>query len=163
VELFWGVLYCKRVQCLSALQGQDANGPFFQIQHAAWSPLPGPSRYQLYKFHHQEQGEPLCLQPLDLYVRLAVIEWMWLLNCTCTNDVAHPSLRRSRFLRLQIDLVAGMMDCLYAECIPCITDCVIAELEKLGQKYRVALKVAKARAQTHILEPYGRCMPHCLS
>lgn len=36
-----------------------------------------------------------------------------------------------------------MMDCLYAECTPCITDCVIAELEKLGQKYRVALKVAK--------------------
>jgi hypothetical protein len=45
---------------------------------------------------------------------------------------------------LQIDLVKGMMDCLYAECKPCITDCVMAELEKLGQKYRVALKVAKA-------------------
>lgn len=35
------------------------------------------------------------------------------------------------------------MDCLYAECKPCITDCVIAELEKLGQRYRVALKIAK--------------------
>ena len=45
--------------------------------------------------------------------------------------------------RVQIDLVRGMMDCLYAECKPCITDCVIAELEKLGQRYRVALKVAK--------------------
>lgn len=44
---------------------------------------------------------------------------------------------------VQIDLVKGMMDCLYAECTPCITDCVLAELEKLGQKYRVALKVAK--------------------
>ena len=44
---------------------------------------------------------------------------------------------------VQIDLVRGMMDCLYAECKPCITDCVIAELEKLGQRYRVALKVAK--------------------
>ena len=41
--------------------------------------------------------------------------------------------------------VRGMMDCLYAECKPCITDCVMAELEKLGQKYRVALKVAKVR------------------
>ena len=30
---------------------------------------------------------------------------------------------------------------MYAECRPCITDCVMAELEKLGQKYRVALKV----------------------
>ncbi len=38
----------------------------------------------------------------------------------------------------------GMMDCLYAECTPMITDCVLAELEKLGQKYRVALKIAKA-------------------
>ncbi|EIE18724.1 Fcf1-domain-containing protein [Coccomyxa subellipsoidea C-169] len=46
-------------------------------------------------------------------------------------------------IKNKIDLVAGMMDCLYAECTPCITDCVIAELEKLGQKYRVALKVAK--------------------
>lgn len=46
---------------------------------------------------------------------------------------------------LQIDLVKGMMDCLYAECKPCITDCVIAELEKLGQRYRVALKVAKVQ------------------
>lgn len=35
------------------------------------------------------------------------------------------------------------MDCLYAKCTPCITDCVMAELEKLGQKYRVALKIAK--------------------
>ncbi|KAF6257634.1 Fcf1-domain-containing protein [Scenedesmus sp. NREL 46B-D3] len=46
-------------------------------------------------------------------------------------------------IKNKIDLVKGMMDCLYAECKPCITDCVMAELEKLGQKYRVALKVAK--------------------
>jgi rRNA-processing protein FCF1 len=44
---------------------------------------------------------------------------------------------------VQIDLIKGMMDCLYAECTPCITACVMAELEKLGQKYRVALKIAK--------------------
>lgn len=36
-----------------------------------------------------------------------------------------------------------MMECLYAKCTPCITDCVMAELEKLGEKYRVALKIAK--------------------
>lgn len=46
-------------------------------------------------------------------------------------------------IRNKIDLLKGMMDCLYAECTPCITDCVMAELEKLGQKYRVALKIAK--------------------
>ena len=44
---------------------------------------------------------------------------------------------------LQIDLVQGMVECLYAQCTPCITDCVMAELEKLGQKFRVALKIAK--------------------
>ncbi|XP_020269255.1 chaperone protein dnaJ 39-like isoform X6 [Asparagus officinalis] len=43
-----------------------------------------------------------------------------------------------------LDLEKGMMDCLYAKCTtPCITDCVMAELEKLGQKYRVALRIAK--------------------
>lgn len=36
-----------------------------------------------------------------------------------------------------------MMDCLYAKCIPYITDCVMAELEKMGQKYKMALKIVK--------------------
>ena len=35
------------------------------------------------------------------------------------------------------------MDLLYATCVPVISDCVIAELEKLGSKYRLALQVAK--------------------
>ena len=43
----------------------------------------------------------------------------------------------------KLDLVKGMMDCLYAECLPCITDCVMGELEKMGPKYRVALRIAK--------------------
>jgi len=43
----------------------------------------------------------------------------------------------------KLELVKSMMDCLYAKCIPCITDCVIAELEKLGPKYRIALRVAR--------------------
>uniref|UniRef100_A0A2K6UJT4 FCF1 rRNA-processing protein n=1 Tax=Saimiri boliviensis boliviensis TaxID=39432 RepID=A0A2K6UJT4_SAIBB len=37
----------------------------------------------------------------------------------------------------------SVMDCLYAKYIPCITDCVMAEIEKLGQKYRVALRITK--------------------
>lgn len=57
----------------------------------------------------------------------------------------------SRFLlphaiSLSLSLSVGpqaMMDCLYAKCIPCITDCVMAELEKLGRKYRLAMKIAK--------------------
>lgn len=32
---------------------------------------------------------------------------------------------------------------LYAKCIPTFTDCTIAELEKLGDKFRLALRVAK--------------------
>ena len=46
-------------------------------------------------------------------------------------------------IKNKMDLVKGMMDCLYAQCVPHITDCVMAELEKLGQKYRIALRVAK--------------------
>ncbi|CAE6473070.1 unnamed protein product [Rhizoctonia solani] len=40
-------------------------------------------------------------------------------------------------LQNKLELVQGMMDCLYAKY------CVIAELEKLGPKYRIALRVAR--------------------
>ncbi|KAF5380552.1 hypothetical protein D9615_004703 [Tricholomella constricta] len=43
-------------------------------------------------------------------------------------------------LQNKLELVSGMMDCLYAKCIPCVTDCVMAELEKLGHRYRIALR-----------------------
>lgn len=46
-------------------------------------------------------------------------------------------------IQKKIDLVRGMMDCLFAKCIPIITDCVLAELEKLGPKFRIALRLAK--------------------
>ena len=46
-------------------------------------------------------------------------------------------------LENRIDMVKAMMDTLYAKAIPCISDCVIAELEKLGQKYRLALRMAR--------------------
>jgi U3 small nucleolar RNA-associated protein 24 len=36
-----------------------------------------------------------------------------------------------------------MMDCLFAKCIPCISECVLAELETLGPKYRIALRIAR--------------------
>ena len=35
------------------------------------------------------------------------------------------------------------MDCLLGKCIPYISDCVIAELEKLGHRYRLALRLSK--------------------
>lgn len=46
-------------------------------------------------------------------------------------------------IQKKIDIVRGMMDCLYAKCIPMVTDCVVAELEKLGPRYRIALTLAK--------------------
>ncbi|XP_045480138.1 rRNA-processing protein FCF1 homolog [Harmonia axyridis] len=46
-------------------------------------------------------------------------------------------------IRNKLDIIQNMMDCLYAKCIPYISDCVLAELEKLGSKYKVALKIIK--------------------
>ncbi|KAI9625763.1 hypothetical protein KEM48_010716 [Puccinia striiformis f. sp. tritici PST-130] len=43
----------------------------------------------------------------------------------------------------RIDLIKGMLDCLYAKAIPCVSDCVLAELEKLGTRYRLALNLAR--------------------
>ena len=36
-----------------------------------------------------------------------------------------------------------LQDCLYAKCIPYVTDCVMGELEKLGSKYKLALRIVK--------------------
>ncbi|CAH1791023.1 unnamed protein product, partial [Owenia fusiformis] len=46
-------------------------------------------------------------------------------------------------IKNKLDIVQSMMDCLYAKCVPYITDCVMAEIEKLGPKYRIALRMAK--------------------
>lgn len=43
----------------------------------------------------------------------------------------------------KLDMLDAMMNCLYAECRPIITSCVMAELEKLGPKYRIALRIAR--------------------
>lgn len=45
----------------------------------------------------------------------------------------------------KLDIVRSLMDALYAKVVPCITDAVMAELERLGPKYRVALRIAKDR------------------
>lgn len=46
-------------------------------------------------------------------------------------------------IKNKMDVMQSMMDCLYAKCTPYVTDCVMGELEKLGSKYRVALRVVK--------------------
>ncbi|KAL8645093.1 MAG: hypothetical protein Q9210_006902 [Variospora velana] len=53
-----------------------------------------------------------------------------------TNFLSHT-------VQHKLELLSTMMDCLYAKCIPIITSCVMAELEKLGPKYRIALRIAR--------------------
>lgn len=42
-----------------------------------------------------------------------------------------------------MDILKHSMDCLLGKVIPVVTDCVIAELEKLGGRFRLALKLIK--------------------
>ena len=53
-----------------------------------------------------------------------------------TNFLSHT-------VQHKLELLPTMMDCLYAKCTPIITSCVMGELEKLGQKYRIALRIAR--------------------
>ncbi|QSZ29815.1 hypothetical protein DSL72_004333 [Monilinia vaccinii-corymbosi] len=53
-----------------------------------------------------------------------------------TNFLSHTVQRK-------LPLLETLMDCLYAKCIPIITSCVMAELEKLGPRYRIALRIAR--------------------
>lgn len=53
-----------------------------------------------------------------------------------TNFLSHTVQRK-------LPLLESMMDCLYAKCNPIITSCVLAELEKLGKKYSLALRIAR--------------------
>ncbi len=46
-------------------------------------------------------------------------------------------------IKNKLDISTAMMDCLLAKCIPTVTDCIISELQKLGSKYRVALRIVK--------------------
>jgi U3 small nucleolar RNA-associated protein 24 len=53
-----------------------------------------------------------------------------------TNFLSHTVQRK-------LPLLESMMDALFAKCSPVITSCVMAELEKLGSKYRIALQIAR--------------------
>ncbi|TGO50883.1 hypothetical protein BOTNAR_0376g00050 [Botryotinia narcissicola] len=53
-----------------------------------------------------------------------------------TNFLSHT-------VKSKLPLLETLMDCLYAKCIPIITSCVMAELEKLGPRYRIALRIAR--------------------
>ncbi|KAG9241439.1 Fcf1-domain-containing protein [Calycina marina] len=53
-----------------------------------------------------------------------------------TNFLSHT-------VQKKLPLLETLMDTLYANCKPTITSCVMAELEKLGPKYRIALRIAR--------------------
>jgi U3 small nucleolar RNA-associated protein 24 len=46
-------------------------------------------------------------------------------------------------IKNKLEICQSLLDTLYAKSFPCITDCVFAEIEKLGPKYHVALRIAK--------------------
>lgn len=60
-----------------------------------------------------------------------------------TNFINHTVQRK-------LSLLDSMMDCLYAKCNPIITSCVMSELEGLGQKFRLALRVARDERWTRL-------------
>ena len=43
----------------------------------------------------------------------------------------------------KMEIIPSMMDCLMAKCVPYLCDCVLAELERLGKKFRIALRIAR--------------------
>ncbi|KAF1974090.1 rRNA-processing protein-like protein FCF1 [Bimuria novae-zelandiae CBS 107.79] len=60
-----------------------------------------------------------------------------------TNFLSHT-------VRTKLDLQKALMDLLFAKATPIITSCVMAELEKLGPKYRIALRIARDERWEHI-------------
>lgn len=46
-------------------------------------------------------------------------------------------------IKNKLDIKQALMDCLLAKTVPYATECIVAELEKLGAKYRVALQIVK--------------------
>lgn len=63
----------------------------------------------------------------------------------------------------KIDIFQGLTSCLLAKCIPIITDCVLAELEKFGKKYRLALRTVKdPRFKRFICDHEGTYADDCL-
>jgi U3 small nucleolar RNA-associated protein 24 len=43
----------------------------------------------------------------------------------------------------KLDMFTAMLDCLYAKCTLYLTECVVAELERLGPRYRIALRISR--------------------
>ncbi len=65
-------------------------------------------------------------------------------------------------IKNKLDINESMTDCLLAKCIPIVTDCVVAELQKLGQKYRLALRIVKEQFERLPCSHSGTYADDCL-
>ena len=46
-------------------------------------------------------------------------------------------------IKNKMDITQSLMNCLLAKCVPLVTDCIVGELEKLGRRYILALRMVK--------------------
>mmetsp|Transcript_19069 Transcript_19069/g.38892 ORF Transcript_19069/g.38892 Transcript_19069/m.38892 type:complete len:147 (-) Transcript_19069:144-584(-) len=48
-------------------------------------------------------------------------------------------------LKNKINIFKSFVECLYSKCILCTSECVLLELERLGPKFRLALRVLREK------------------
>lgn len=65
-------------------------------------------------------------------------------------------------IKNKLDIVQGLMDCLLAKCIPMVTDCIVGELQKLGAKYRLALRIVKEQFERLPCQHKGTYADDCI-
>lgn len=65
-------------------------------------------------------------------------------------------------IKNKLDIQTSLIDCLLAKCIPMVTDCIVAELQKLGQKYRLALRIVKEQFERLPCTHSGTYADDCL-
>nr|CAH8830184.1 unnamed protein product [Trichobilharzia regenti] len=66
-------------------------------------------------------------------------------------------------IKNRLDLFKSIMDCLLAKCFLYVTDCVMGEIEKMSERYRVALKILRdERIQRLTCQHRGTYADDCL-
>ncbi|KAA3679923.1 U3 small nucleolar RNA-associated protein 24 [Paragonimus westermani] len=66
-------------------------------------------------------------------------------------------------IKNRLDLFRSIMDCLLAKCFLYVTDCVMGEIEKMSERYRVALKILRdERIQRLTCQHKGTYADDCL-
>ncbi|CAH8452681.1 unnamed protein product [Schistosoma mattheei] len=66
-------------------------------------------------------------------------------------------------IKNRLDLFKSTMDCLLAKCFLYVTDCVMGEIEKMSERYRVALKILRdERIQRLTCQHRGTYADDCL-